>query len=78
MPRGFKMTQLIPYEGKYDPKAFIMNFEVVNQFIRGNDAMMAKSLVMSVMEIAWMWYTTLEPRGTFSWEQLKEALLKNF
>lgn len=56
------MPQLILYEGKYDPKAFIISFEAAIQSIGGNEAMMAKSLVMVVTELAWTWYTPTRAR----------------
>lgn len=71
---SFKMSQITLYDGKPNPKAFIMSFEAAIQSIGGGEATMAKSLVMAVTGIARTWYTTLPAGRTFSWERLKEAL----
>lgn len=55
-----------------------MSIEVVIQSMGGDEAMVAKSLVIAIMWITQNWYTTLEAWSIFSWEQLKEALLENF
>lgn len=72
------MSHVIPYDGKSDPKAFIMRFEAAIQSVEGNRTTMAKSLLMVVTGIARTWYTTLEPGRMFSWDQLKNVLLENF
>lgn len=51
-PHGFKMPQLNPYDGKSDPKAFLMSFEAAIQFVGGDEVTMAKSLVMAITRIA--------------------------
>lgn len=72
------MPQITPYDGKTDPKAFIMSFEAAIQSMGGDEAIMAKSFVMAVSGITRTWYTTLDPGKVFSWEQLREAMLENF
>lgn len=72
------MSQIVLYDGKTDPKVFIMSFEAAIQSVGGDEAMMAKSLVMAITGIARTWYTKLPAGRTFSWEQLKGARFENF
>lgn len=67
-PQGFKMPQITPYNGKTDPKAFIMSFEAAIQSVKGDEAIMAKIFVMAMTGITCTWYTTLEAGKIFSWE----------
>lgn len=71
-------AQLTPYNGKTDPKAFIMSFEAAIQLVGGDDATMAKSFVMAVTDIARKWYTTIDPGKITSWGQLKAMMVENF
>lgn len=61
-----KMPQVIPHDGTFDPKAFVMSFGAGIQSVGGDITTMAKSLVMAITVIARTWYTTLEPGRMFS------------
>jgi hypothetical protein len=66
------------YDGQYDPKQFIATFEAMVQSFKGDTAVLAKSLVMTLQGIAQTWYMSLKPGSISSWQQLKEALYANF
>jgi hypothetical protein len=44
----------------------------------GDEAALAKSLIISLEDAAVNWYSRLPPRCIYSWQQLKEKFLLNF
>jgi hypothetical protein len=77
-PPSYKPPQLPMYDGHSDPKQFLMSYEETISSYGGNAAVMAKSLVMAVKNVAQMWYSSLRP-GTFtSWQKLKDMLVTSF
>jgi hypothetical protein len=44
----------------------------------GDEATLAKSLIISLEDAAANWYSRLPPRCIYSWQQLKEKFLLNF
>jgi hypothetical protein len=44
----------------------------------GDDASLAKSLIISLEDVTTNWYSTLLPKCIYSWRQLKEKFLLNF
>jgi hypothetical protein len=55
-----------------------MCYEVAIASSRGDDATLAKSLIISLEGAAANWYSRLPPRSIQSWHQLKENLLINY
>jgi hypothetical protein len=44
----------------------------------GDEATLAKSLIISLEDVAANWYSKLPPRCIYFWQQLKEKFLLNF
>jgi hypothetical protein len=53
------------YDGHSDPKQFLMSYEATISSYGGNTAVMAKSFVMAVKNVAKTWYSSLRP-GTIT------------
>jgi hypothetical protein len=66
------------YDGHSDPNQFLMSYEVTISSYGGNAAVMAKSFVMAVRNVAQTWYSSLRPRTTTSWQKLKDMLVTSF
>jgi hypothetical protein len=47
-------------------------------FVWGNTAVMAKSFVMVVKNVAQTWYSSLRPGTITSWQKLKDKLITSF
>jgi hypothetical protein len=71
-------TQLPMYDGHSDPKQFLMSYEATLSSYGGNAAIMAKSFVMAVRNVAQTWYSSLRPGTITSWQKLKDMLVTNF
>jgi hypothetical protein len=52
-------TQLLMYDEHLDPKQFLMSYEATISSYGGNTAVMAKSFVMVVKNVAQTWYSSL-------------------
>jgi hypothetical protein len=65
-PPSYKPPQLPMYDGHSDPKQFLMSYEATISSYGGNTAIMAKSFVMAVRNVAQTWYSSLRP-GTIMW-----------
>jgi hypothetical protein len=77
-PPSYKPPKLPMYDGHLDPKQFLMRYEATISLYGGNTAVMTKSFVMAVKNVAQTWYSSLRP-GTFtSWQKLKDMLITNF
>jgi hypothetical protein len=68
-PPSYKPPQLPRYDGHSDPKQFLMSYEATISSYGGNAAVMAKSFVMAVKNVAQTWYSSLWP-GTPHEEEL--------
>jgi hypothetical protein len=55
-----------------------MCYETTIASARGDEATLAKSLIISLEDPAANWYSKLPPRCIYSWQQLKEKFLLNF
>jgi hypothetical protein len=66
------------YDGHSDPKQFLMIYEATISSYGGNTAVMAKSFVMAVKNVAQTWYSSLRPGTITSWQKLKDMLITSF
>jgi hypothetical protein len=64
-PPSYKPPQLPMYDGHSDLKQFLMSYEATISSYGGNAAVMAKSFVMAVKNVAQTWYSSLQP-GTIT------------
>jgi hypothetical protein len=77
-PPSYKPSQLPMYDGHSDPKQFLMSYEATISSYGGNTAVMAKSFVMVVKNVAQTWYSSLWPGTITSWQKLKDMLITSF
>jgi hypothetical protein len=77
-PPSYKPPQLPMYDGHSDPKQFLMSYEATISSYGGNTAVMAKSFVMAVKNVAQTWYSSLQPGTITSWQKLKDMLITSF
>jgi hypothetical protein len=77
-PPSYKPPQLPIYDGHSDPKQFLMSYEATISSYGGNTAVMAKSFVMAVKNVAQTWYSSLRPGTITSWQKLKDMLITSF
>jgi hypothetical protein len=77
-PPSYKPPQLPMYDGHSDPKQFLMSYEATISSYRGNTAVMAKSFVMAVRNVAQTWYSSLRLGTIMSWQKLKDMLVTSF
>jgi hypothetical protein len=66
------------YDGHSDPKKFLMSYEATISSYRGNAAVMAKSFIMAVQNVAQTWYSSLRLGTITSWQKLKDMLVTSF
>jgi hypothetical protein len=66
-PPSYKPPQLPMYDGHSDLKQFLMRYEATISSYGGNAAVMAKSFVMAVKNVAQTWYSSLRPGTITSW-----------
>jgi hypothetical protein len=55
-----------------------MCYEATIASTRGDEATLAKSLIISLEDGAANWYSRLPPKCIYSWQQLKEMFMLNF
>jgi hypothetical protein len=77
-PPSYKPPQLSMYDGHSDPKQFLMSYEANISSYGGNAAVMVKSFVMAVKNVAQTWYSSLRPGTITSWQKLKDMLVTSF
>jgi hypothetical protein len=77
-PPSYKPPQLPMYDGHSDPKQFLMSYEATISSYGGNTAVMTKSFVMAVKNVAQTWYSSLRPGTITSWQKLKDMLVTSF
>jgi hypothetical protein len=78
MPPSYKPPQLPMYDGHSDLKQFLMSYEATISSYGGNTAVMAKSFVMTVKNVAQTWYSSIRPGTITSWQKLKDMLITSF
>jgi hypothetical protein len=66
------------YDGHSDPKQYLMSYEATISSYGGNTAVMAKSFVMAVKNVAQTWYSSLRLGTITSWQKLKDMLITSF
>jgi hypothetical protein len=66
------------YDGLTDPKQFLMSYKATISSYGDNSAVMVKSFIMAVRNVAQTWYLSLRPRTITSWQNLKEMFLTSF
>jgi hypothetical protein len=71
-------TQLPMYDWHSDPKQFLMSYEATISSYGSHTAVMAKSFVMAVKNVAQTWYSSLRPGTITSWQKLKDMLITSF
>jgi hypothetical protein len=67
-----------PSDGDYDPKEFLMKFEVVVESNCGDPMTKAKALVMALKGEVQYWYADIPKGHITSWFQLRNKLLSSF
>jgi hypothetical protein len=77
-PPSYKPPQLPMYDGHSDLKQFLMSYEETISSYEGNTAVMAKSFIMAVKNVAQTWYSSLQPGTITSWQKLKDMLITSF
>jgi hypothetical protein len=77
-PPSYKPPQRPMYDGHSDPKQFLMSYEATISSYGGNAAVMAKSFVMAVRNVAQTWYSSLRPGTITSWQKLKDMVVTSF
>jgi hypothetical protein len=77
-PPSYKPPQLSMYDGHSDTKQFLMSYEATISSYGGNAAVMAKSFVMAVKNVAQTWYSSLRSGTITSWQKLKDMLVTSF
>jgi hypothetical protein len=77
-PPSYKPPQLPMYDGHSDPKQFLMSYEATICSYGRNAAVMDKSFVMAVRNVAQKWYSSLWPGTITSWQKLKDMLVTSF
>jgi hypothetical protein len=77
-PPSYKAPQLPMYDGHSDPKQFLMSYEATISSYGDNTAVIAKSFVMAVRNVAQTWYSFLRPGTITSWQKLKDMLVTSF
>jgi hypothetical protein len=77
-PLSYKPPQLPMYDEHSEPKQFLMSYEATISSYGGNTAVMAKSFIMAVRNVAQTWYSSLRPRTITSWQKLKDMLVTSF
>ena len=76
-PLGYK-PRILVFNGKTNPRKFIVGYETVITSVGGDAQTLAKSLIMALKDIAHDWYTSLKPLSIHSWSQVKAELLSTF
>jgi hypothetical protein len=65
-PVNYKPITLPKYNGRTDPRQFIMSFEAAVASAGGNDSVLAKSFVIAAEGDALAWYSMLKPSTIYS------------
>jgi hypothetical protein len=76
--QSYKPPQLPMYDRNSDPKQLLMSYEATISSYGGNAAVMAKSFVMAIRNVAQTWYSSLWLGTIMSWQKLKDMLVTSF
>ena len=74
----FRAADLPGYSGDTDPSEFTRVYEAAVSAAGGDDATMAKGLLLKLSGMARSWYLALPPGSVYSWEQLRGQLHADF
>jgi hypothetical protein len=74
----YRATPPPMYHGNADPHKFLMFYEATIASAGGDEATLAKSLIIFLEDAAANWYSKLPSGCIYSWPQLKEKFLLNF
>jgi hypothetical protein len=77
-PLHYRAVSSPKYHGNTDPLKFLMCYKAAITSVRGDEATLAKSLIISLENAAANWYSRLSPRCIYSWQLLKDNILLNF
>jgi hypothetical protein len=77
-PHRFNANTLPQYDGDYDPKEFLMKFEVAVESNGGDATTKAKALVLALKGEVQYWYANIPKGHITSWFQLRNKLLSSF
>ena len=77
-PSSYKPIILPKFNGRSDPRPFIMSFEAAVASSGGNDTVLAKSFIITTGGDALAWYSMLRPSSVYSWEDLHDKIITNF
>jgi hypothetical protein len=77
-PRRFNANTLPQYDGDYDPKEFLMKFEVAVESNGGDATTKAKALVLTLKGEVQYWYANIPKGHITSWFQLRNKMLSSF
>jgi hypothetical protein len=77
-PLHYRAVTLPKYHGNIDPRMFVMCYEAAIASIGGDEDTLAKSLIISLEDVAPNWYSMLPPCCIYSWQHLKDKILLNF
>jgi hypothetical protein len=66
------------YHGNIDPRKFLMCYEAAIASAGGDEASLAKSLIISLEDATTNWYSRLPSRCIYLWKQLKDKIILNF
>lgn len=77
-PRSFNVSELPTYNGKQDPRQWIMLYEIAVRAVGGSEDVMANYLPVVINHVANQWLLGLKEKSIDSWTQLKESFIKNF
>jgi hypothetical protein len=74
----YRATPPPKYHGNTDRRKFLKSYEATIASVGGDEATLAKCLIISLEDAAANWYSRLPPGCICSWQQLKEKFMLNF
>ena len=77
-PTAYKVITLPTFNGRSDPRQFIMSIEAVVASAGGNGTVLARSFVIAAEGDTLACYSMLKPSSVYSWEDLRDKILANF
>jgi hypothetical protein len=77
-PANLRAGTYPKYNDSTDPAKYIVSYQVAVASPRGDDAMMAKSFIITLEGPTLTWYTRLPPLSIDSWRSLRDKFLLNF
>ena len=77
-PASYKPIAIPKFNGKADPRQFLMSFEAAVASAGGSETVLAKSFVIAAKGNALAWYSMLRSGSIYSWENLHDKILANF